>query len=227
MAALLLLLAYVLPATNLRDLAIAPFYGNSIASRLPAVLPEGHSSNGSSGAAGSSKGGSSGSCCGCGGSAGPLSAGGSSSGCDLLVLGDFRAAQRVCVQLRLSQPPPPPQQQHVQQQAPKQQQPLGSDLAAAAGNGSSADSAVFVWLVNTHLDHATPEIRARQMQVRCRALRACNRCTSQHVRSTPATALSAGGPDHPVFLLSLAAPLCCCLPGYLLRWCAAVPPGHL
>lgn len=172
-----------------------PFFGNSIASRIPlaatgqptaTMAPAAGSSaaliagtNGSSSISGggfcwpdlfgsSSKGSSSGKA--------PASG-------DILVLGDFRAAQRVCLRLKLSQRLANMQQQqelnavqdegatrssdsshgagsqHVQQQQ-QQQQPRQQD-----------DRCAEVWLVNTHLDHATAEIRAKQMQVgACEAL---------------------------------------------------------
>jgi hypothetical protein len=85
-----------------------------------------------------------------------------------LVLGDFRAAQRVCLKLKLSQPANSSQQQQQQQisrqdleELIRQQMQGDGSLQQQQQQGDVLD----VWLVNTHLDHASPEIRARQMQV--------------------------------------------------------------
>uniref|UniRef100_A0A383VFS8 Endonuclease/exonuclease/phosphatase domain-containing protein n=1 Tax=Tetradesmus obliquus TaxID=3088 RepID=A0A383VFS8_TETOB len=164
----------------LRDLAIAPFYGNSIATRLPAAQlqpPQSSNQQSSSSSSSSKAAGLAGSIAGCcssasssggwGTSSWGSSWGGSSSkaaaaAADLLVLGDFRAAQRVCVQLRLSPAPGTAPQQQQQQQFD------GSGSAVEHGSSSSSSSEVaYVWLVNTHLDHAAADIRKRQAQAIC------------------------------------------------------------
>ncbi|KAF6261280.1 Endonuclease/exonuclease/phosphatase [Scenedesmus sp. NREL 46B-D3] len=148
----------------LRDLAIAPFYGNSIATRLPAAQlePQQHSKqqpNNSSSSKAAGLAGSTSSWSSCWRSS---SSSGSSSNeaSDLLVLGDFRAAQRVCVQLRLTPAPGP---------ALPQQADGSSNVAEhldSSGSGSG-DEVALVWLVNTHLDHAAADIRKRQVQAIC------------------------------------------------------------
>jgi hypothetical protein len=133
-----------------RDLAIAPFFGNSIASRLPPVPITVRGSRAS------------------------RIEQGSSTAEELLWLGGFRAAQRVCLLLRLSSPIPQQQQQQQQQQA-MQAMALPSDLAgggsscgtSSSSSSGSSDTVVKVWLVNTHLDHDAADIRSRQMRVSC------------------------------------------------------------
>jgi hypothetical protein len=52
--------------------------------------------------------------------------------------------------------------------APQQQQQAdGSSSVAEHGGSSSSSEVAYVWLVNTHLDHAAADIRKRQAQVRC------------------------------------------------------------
>jgi hypothetical protein len=149
-----------------RDLTIVPFYGNSIATRVPAITLTG-SSNGTSS--------SSSSMCWppffCGGSSERKAA----AVADILVLGDFRAAQRVCLKLKLTHAAPNQQQQCSREQL---EDSIRQQMSGGSGDGVSAQQqqqqqqqakqqgdVMDVWLVNTHLDHASPEIRARQMQV--------------------------------------------------------------
>ena len=146
-----------------RDVAIVPFYGNSIATRVPAITLTG-SSNGSST--------NSSSMCWppffCGGSSERKSA----AVADILVLGDFRAAQRVCLKLKLTQAAPHKQQQCSREELEEsiRQQMLGNGVSTQQQQqqqqGKQQGDVMDVWLVNTHLDHASPAIRARQMQVR-------------------------------------------------------------
>ncbi|GBF94250.1 hypothetical protein Rsub_06520 [Raphidocelis subcapitata] len=118
-------------ARTLRDASIAPFFGNSIASRLP--QPAG---------------------------AGPP---------ETLLLGSFRAAQRVCVELAPSEPG------GEGSSSSGSGSDAGSDdwggggafvrgFSSGEGGGGDASEPLRVWLVNTHLDHASPEIRERQAQ---------------------------------------------------------------
>jgi hypothetical protein len=155
-----------------RDLAIAPFFGNSIASRLPLVGSSSSSGSGSSsGGGGSSKGGAQ----------------------EQLLLGGFRAAQRVCIEVA------PSDADGVT--SSDWSSDCSSDDFAAAGGGSGAfagGSSTFagrfgpdsssssssssstgqqeplkVWLVNTHLDHASAETREEQAKVGWKSVLEC------------------------------------------------------
>jgi len=154
-----------------RDFAIVPFYGNSIATRVPAITLTGSNSSSSSSSSSTScwpsffrSSGSSSSS-----SKGSSSSRAAAAAADILVLGDFRAAQRVCLRLKLS--PAAAEQQQQQQCSRQQLEELIRQQMDEAGEGSIQQQqqqqrdVVDVWLVNTHLDHASPEIRARQMQV--------------------------------------------------------------
>ena len=107
-----------------RDLAIAPFFGNSIATRLPPT---------------------------------------SCDAAEMLLLGGFRAAQRVRLTLQPTELPGQQQRQQKQQgrenlEQQQQQRQSGEGLGGVG-------EAVHVWLVNMHLDHAEEEQRAVQGQV--------------------------------------------------------------
>eukprot|EP00873_Tetraselmis_striata_P017788 jgi/Tetstr1/438052/TSEL_026678.t1 len=98
------------PAVLLRDLAMAPFFGNSLASSLPATY---------------------------------------TSEDDQLWLGEFRAAQRICV--------------------------MGPLLGASPSSGEAPGSETGVsrqglWIVNTHLHHdeEKPGVRTEQVDAICR-----------------------------------------------------------
>jgi hypothetical protein len=77
----------------------------------------------------------------------------------------------VCLKLKVAQPANPQQQQ--QQQINREdleelirQQLRGDGNLQQQQQQQQQGDVLDVWLVNTHLDHASPEIRARQMQVR-------------------------------------------------------------
>ncbi|GBF89578.1 hypothetical protein Rsub_02296 [Raphidocelis subcapitata] len=113
----------------LRDAALFPFFGNSIASRLPPAAP--------AAAAGAS----------------PGDGGASPGDAEVLVLGSFRAAQRVRLLV-----------------GPRGGSANG-DSASGGTNGGGGETEglgagepAAVWVVNTHLDHACPEARAQQAQ---------------------------------------------------------------
>jgi len=139
-------------ARTLRDLSLAPFFGNSIASRLPQPA---------------------------GAAAGPP---------ETLLLGGFRAAQRVCVELAASERGWDAESSGSGSNSSEEFQALarGARLGGFGGDGGSSssgggseggegggggdDEPLLVWLVNTHLDHASPETREAQAKVRGCAL---------------------------------------------------------
>jgi len=109
-------------ARSLRDVAIAPFFGNSIATRLPAA----------------------------GGAV--AAAGGAAVASETLLLGSFRAAQRVCLAVGGS--------------GGVDRAGDGSDGGGRGGGVDGEEEPLLVWLVNTHLDHSSPEVREAQTKVR-------------------------------------------------------------
>ncbi|KAI8469107.1 MAG: hypothetical protein J3K34DRAFT_522386 [Monoraphidium minutum] len=111
-------------ARVLRDLTLVPFFGNSIASRLP--RPAG---------------------------APPPAA---------LLLGGFRAAQRVCVAVE-------PSGGGGSDSGGSGSSDSGDGWSSSSSGGDSGGEGgggepLLVWLVNTHLDHADPGTRERQVQ---------------------------------------------------------------
>jgi hypothetical protein len=87
----------------------------------------------------------------------------------------------VCVQLRLTP---------AAGAAPQQQQQADGGSSVADHGGSSSSEVAYVWLVNTHLDHAAADIRKRQAQVCCSCtwqMPAAYRCAGKHVSRVEVT----------------------------------------
>lgn len=115
---------------SLRDLAMAPFFGNSIAARLRCA-PQ------------------------------------TKDGGDMLLLGHYRAAQRTCVLLPTAGSAAKQGANGTANGAAILPQPMATAADCTADDSNEDAGVLQLWVVNTHLDHAEPSIRAAQAAAIC------------------------------------------------------------